>query len=229
MESYRMAVVKDYIDHTLLKAEATKTQVEKLCKEALDNHFATVCVNPSYVSRCVELLTDTDVKVCTVIGFPLGANKISVKRFEAKQAIEDGAKEIDYVLNIGAVKNGDFTLVENEMNDMASLKDENPELVVKCIFEICYLSPNEIKKLSKIARKTNLDFIKTSTGFGSGGATEEAVQSMIENSGENIKVKASGGIRTLKQFEVYTKLGVSRVGTSNGVDIVNGTQGLGDY
>ncbi|WP_301107469.1 deoxyribose-phosphate aldolase [Sporosarcina sp.] len=224
-----MTVVNEYIDHTLLKAEATKEQVEKLCREATEYHFAAVCVNPVYVTLCTEQLKETEVNVCTVIGFPLGANRVDVKKFEAERAIADGAQEIDYVLNISAVKNQDFDLVEDEMNEMAALKRKYPNIVLKCIFEICYLTSDEIIKLSTMAKDTELDFIKTSTGFGSGGATEEAVQIMDKYSGDKIKVKASGGVRTLKQFETYKKLGVSRIGTSNGVAIMNNTSGSQNY
>ena len=224
-----MTAIHEYIDHTLLKAEATKEQIEQLCKEASEHHFATVCVNPFYVPICVDLLKDTGVKVCTVVGFPLGANKLSIKRLEAEQAIEDGAEEIDYVLNISAVKNKDFLFVKEEMEALARLKEERPDVFVKCIFEVCYLTPAEIEELSILAKEVGLDFIKTSTGFGSGGATLEAVQLMVENSGEHVRVKASGGIRTRDQFQKYKELGVSRVGTSNGIAIISGTAGVQSY
>ena len=224
-----MKPINQYIDHTLLKPEATKEQIEQLCKEAIEHQFATVCVNPVYVPLCAKLLKNTPVKVCTVVGFPLGSNKLAVKRFEAEQAIEDGAEEIDYVLNISAVKNGDLLEVKEEMNAMAGLKKKYSGIVVKCIFETCYLSLSEIKQLSNLASKTELDFIKTSTGFGSGGATEEVVKVMAEFSGEKVEVKASGGIRTREQFQIYRDLGVSRIGTSNGIAIVSGAPSSEGY
>lgn len=221
--------ISSYIDHTLLKADATKEQVKELCQEAEVNHFATVCVNPDYVSYCSALLKDTDVKVCTVIGFPLGANPIEVKVFEAKLALEKGAEELDYVINISNVKNGEFDKVKEEMECITAVKSIHSDLIIKAIFEVCYLTDAEIAQVSEIAKEIGIDYVKTSTGFGSGGASENAVEVMKKTVGEKVKVKASGGIRTLEDAKKYIDLGVSRIGTSNGVSIVKGEVSTGSY
>lgn len=217
------------IDHTLLKADATNEQIEILCQEAVKYEFATVCVNPHYVSRSAKLLTNSKVKVCTVIGFPLGANKTLVKLFEMNQAVQDGAEEIDYVVNVSDVKNGDFHSVRMEMEQFLKIKEKYPNLTIKIILEVCYLTNDEISKISRIARECGIDYVKTSTGFGSGGATVESVQIMNELSGDQVKVKASGGIRTAEDAEKYLKIGVSRIGTSNGISIVSGTEATSTY
>lgn len=217
------------IDHTLLKADATNEQIEILCQEAVKYEFATVCVNPHYVSRSAKLLANSKVKVCTVIGFPLGANKTIVKLFEMNQAVQDGAEEIDYVVNVSDVKNGDFHSVRMEMEQFLKVKEKYPNLTIKIILEVCYLTNDEISKISRIARECGIDYVKTSTGFGSGGATVESVQIMNELSGDQVKVKASGGIRTAEDAEKYLKIGVSRIGTSNGISIVSGTEATSTY
>lgn len=216
--------LEKYIDHTLLKADASKAAIEKLCKEASENHFATVCINPVYVKKASELLQGTEVKVCTVIGFPLGATLTNVKIFEAKQALQDGAAELDYVLNIGDIKNGDFDNVKKEMATFLALKEDNPNLVIKVILETCYLTQEEVSKVCELAKETKIDFVKTSTGFGSAGATEEMVSLMKKIVGDEVEVKASGGIRTTADAKKYIKLGATRIGTSNGVGIVNLTE-----
>lgn len=218
-----------YIDHTLLKAEATKEHIEKLCQEAIENEFAAVCVNPHYVSYCASLLKESTVKVCTVIGFPLGANKTVVKVFEAGQAVKDGAEELDYVINISNVKNGEFEHVKLEMASILAIKNAHPNLVIKAIFEVCYLTDIELSTVSKIAKENGIDYIKTSTGFGSGGATEKAVRTMKEVAGESMEVKASGGVRTAEDAAKYIDLGVSRIGTSNGVSIIKGANPTESY
>ncbi|MDI7744161.1 deoxyribose-phosphate aldolase [Lysinibacillus fusiformis] len=216
--------LEKYIDHTLLKADASKAAIEKLCKEASENHFATVCINPVYVKKASELLQGTEVKVCTVIGFPLGATLTNVKIFEAKQALQDGAAELDYVLNIGDVKNGDFDNIKKEMAAFLVLKEDNPNLVIKVILETCYLTQEEVSKVCELAKEAKIDFVKTSTGFGSAGATEEMVSLMKKIVGDEVEVKASGGIRTTADAKKYIKLGATRIGTSNGVGIVNLTE-----
>lgn len=222
--------IASFIDHTLLKADATNEQIAMLCKEAADYEFATVCVNPHYVSRCAGLLAGTKVKVCTVIGFPLGANKTAVKLFEMEEAVRDGAQEIDYVINISDVKNGNFQAIKDEMSQFSKFKDKHPHLVIKVIFEVCYLTTDELIEVSKIAKDCGgIDYVKTSTGFGSGGATEESVKIMHAASGENVKVKASGGIRSAEDANKYVALGVSRIGTSNGVSIAGGSAATSDY
>ncbi|WP_328588998.1 deoxyribose-phosphate aldolase [Ureibacillus chungkukjangi] len=222
-ELHYMALEK-FIDHTLLKADASTAVIEKLCKEASDNHFATVCINPVYVKKASELLQDTEVKVCTVIGFPLGATLTNVKIFEAKQALQDGATELDYVINIGDIKNGEFNNVKKEMASFIALKEDNPNLVIKVILETCYLTSKEVSKVCELAKETKIDFVKTSTGFGPGGATEDTVSLMKKIVGDAVEVKASGGIRTTADAEKYIKLGATRIGTSNGVAIVNLTE-----
>ncbi len=222
--------LEKYIDHTLLKADATLNAIEKLCKEAAEYRFASVCINPAYVTKANELLKDSDVKVCTVIGFPLGANVTDVKIYEAKNALAEGATELDYVLNISDVKNGEFDRVQTEMAAFVGLKDDHPGLVIKAILETCYLTDLEIEKVCEIAKNTKIDFVKTSTGFGSGGATEEAVTLMKASVGSIVEVKASGGVRTKEDAEKYIQLGAVRIGTSNGVGIVsltNQTAGSG--
>lgn len=216
--------LEKYIDHTLLKADASKEDIKNLCKEASEHHFASVCINPTYVKRASELLQNTDVKVCTVIGFPLGATLTNVKIFEAKQALQDGATELDYVINISDIKNGDFDNVKKEMAAFIALKEDNPNLVIKVILEICYLTSEEISKICELAKVLKIDFVKTSTGFGTGGATEETVSFMKKIVGNEVEVKASGGIRTTADAKKYIELGATRIGTSNGVGIVNLTK-----
>lgn len=213
--------LEKYIDHTLLKADATLDAIEKLCKEAAEYRFASVCINPVYVTKASKLLKDSDVKVCTVIGFPLGANVTDVKIYEAKNALAEGATELDYVLNISDVKNGEFDRVQTEMAAFVGLKDDHPGLVIKVILETCYLTDLEIEKVCEIAKNTKIDFVKTSTGFGSGGATEEAVTLMKAFVGSIVEVKASGGVRTKEDAEKYIQLGATRIGTSNGVGIIS--------
>lgn len=213
--------LEKYIDHTLLKADATLDAIEKLCKEAAEYRFASVCINPAYVTKANELLKDSDVKVCTVIGFPLGANVTDVKIYEAKNALAEGATELDYVLNISDVKNGEFDQVQTEMAAFVGLKDDHPGLVIKVILETCYLTDLEIEKVCEIAKNTKIDFVKTSTGYGSGGATEEAVALMKASVGSKVEVKASGGVRTKEDAEKYIQLGATRIGTSNGVGIIS--------
>ena len=213
-----------YIDHTLLKAVASKSDIEKLCKEALKYDFASVCVNPANVKISHELLKDSNVKVCTVIGFPLGANTIETKVFETKNAIENGAKEIDMVINIAALKEMDLDYLEKELSEIKSACGEN--VLLKVIIETCYLNEEEKVSISKLVGKLNIDFIKTSTGFGIGGATLEDVKIMKDNIGENTKLKASGGVSDFETAKAYIDLGCKRIGTSNGIKIVTKDQSM---
>ncbi len=158
--------LQKYIDHTLLKADAPIEAIEKLCAEAAEHQFASVCVNPKYVKKASELLINTGVKVCTVIGFPLGANVTETKIFEAKLALEHGATELDYVLSVSDIKNGDFASVEAEMEAFVAIKEENQSIIIKVILETCYLTEEEVVKVCQIAKKVKIDFVKTSTGFG---------------------------------------------------------------
>ena len=206
-----------YIDHTLLKATATKAEITKLLEEAKEYHFKSVCVNPYYVSYAKEVLRDTDVLVCTVIGFPLGQNTTNVKVLETKDAILNGADEIDMVINIAAIKDKDDKLVETEIR---AIKEACGPRTLKVILETCYLTDEEIVRASKLAKKANADFVKTSTGFGSNGATIEAVKLMRETVGKTMGVKASGGIRSKEDMEKMIEVGATRIGASAGVKIM---------
>lgn len=212
------------IDHTLLKPTATAEQIKKLCSEAKEFGFASVCINPCYVPMAADMLKETDVRVCTVIGFPLGSSTTKAKIFEAQDAIENGAVELDYVLNVGDVLDDRYELVRQEMVRFAELRKKYTfPVLIKIILETCYLSEEQIVKVSEMARETGIDFVKTSTGFGTGGATIEQVRLMRETVGPEIGVKASGGIRERRTAEAMVQAGASRIGTSSGVEIVSGT------
>jgi deoxyribose-phosphate aldolase len=211
------------IDHTLLKAEASKDDIIKLCGEAKEYDFASVCVNPSYVAKSYELLKDTDVKVCTVIGFPLGATTTATKVFEAMEAIENGATELDMVINNGAVKSGDWDYVKRDISKLNAAVSEKGALL-KVIIETSLLSDEEKIKICEICKDINVGFVKTSTGFGTAGATAHDVSLMRKTVGENIGVKASGGIRDSNAAKEMVAAGANRLGTSAGVAIVTGTE-----
>ncbi|MDK2805583.1 MAG: deoxyribose-phosphate aldolase [Thermoanaerobacterium sp.] len=210
------------IDHTLLKADATDIQIKKLAEEAIEHGFASVCVNPCHVKYVADILKSSDIKVCTVIGFPLGANTVETKVFEAKEAILNGAHEIDMVLNIGKLKVGDYDYVKNEIEAVTRAAKSFGDIIVKVILETCYLSDEEKIKACKITVDAGADFVKTSTGFGSGGATVHDVELMRKTVGENFGVKASGGIRTAEFAREIVKAGANRIGTSSGIQIVKG-------
>lgn len=206
------------IDHTLLKPEATKAQVKKLCEKAVEYGFHSVCVNSSFVYYCAELLKDSDVKVCTVIGFPLGAMSTAGKAAEARAAVDDGADELDMVLHVGMIKSGDWEYVKQ---DIASVVEAaGGQALVKVILETCLLTDEEKEKACRICVETGADFVKTSTGFSTGGATAEDVALMRKTVGDKAGVKASGGIRTLADVKVMTEAGADRIGASAGVAIV---------
>ena len=204
-------------DHTLLKPEATSEQIKKLCLEARQYDFASVCVNPDFVSLAHKELEGTSVKVCTVIGFPLGANKTSVKVAEAKEAIEDGANEIDMVQNLSWAKEGRYDLIAKEVS---ALKDAVGGLVLKVILETCLLTKEEIRLCSIACKKGGCDFVKTSTGFSKGGASVEDVAIMREAVGPDLGVKASGGIHHYDEVEALVKAGATRIGASASVTIM---------
>ncbi len=206
-----------YIDHTLLKAYATKAEILNLCAEANKYNFKSVCVNPCYVEYVHELLKGTDVKICTVIGFPLGANVSEVKAFETTKAIADGADEIDMVINVGMAKDHDYDAL---YDDIKAVVDAANGVLVKVIIETCYLTDDEKVMACKMAVKAGADYVKTSTGFGTGGATKEDVLLMGKTVGANAKVKASGGIRDKKTFLDMIAAGASRVGCSAGCKIM---------
>lgn len=213
--------LNQYIDHTLLKPEASLEQIQKLCLEAKENQFYTVCVNSYYVKAAVEFLKGTDVKVCTVVGFPLGASTMETKRFEAMKAIAEGAKEIDMVLNISAVKSQAWQYVLDDMSSLAQVCHQQGALL-KVILETCLLSQEEKKMACELAVKAGVDFVKTSTGFSNSGATIEDVKLMKDIVGPKIGVKASGGIRNTETAKAMIEAGASRLGTSASVEIVNG-------
>lgn len=210
--------IASMIDHTILKPEASKSDIEKLCKEAKEYKFKAVCVNPFYVSLCKELLKGTDVKIATVIGFPLGANTKEVKAFEAKDAISNGADEVDMVINIGALKDGDLETVKEDIDEVVRVSKASVK--VKVIIETALLNKEEKIKACELVMHSEADFVKTSTGFSSGGATLEDVELMKSIVKDNIQIKASGGIRDLQTARDMIEKGASRLGTSSGVKIV---------
>lgn len=215
-----------YIDHTLLKPEATKEQIEKIIEEAKEYDFASVCVNPTWVKLATEELSGSDVKVCTVIGFPLGATTPEVKAFETKNAIENGADEIDMVINIGALKSGNLDLLEK---DIQAVVEASGEKLVKVIIETCLLTDQEKVLACQISQKAGADFVKTSTGFSTGGATVEDVALMRQTVGPDMGVKASGGARSYDDAQAFIKAGATRIGASSGVAIMKGETASGNY
>jgi len=210
--------IEKYIDHTLLAPQATKEQIKKICDEAAENHFASVCINPKHVAYCASLLKGTGVNVCTVIGFPLGANTSEIKAAEAKKAVEDGAQEVDMVIDIGAAKEHDYDHVQK---DVEAVRKATPsDHVLKVIIEACLLTDEEKVEVCKRCAAAKADFVKTSTGFSTGGATPEDVALMYKTVAPNLKVKAAGGIRDRVTAEKMIEAGASRLGTSHGVDIM---------
>jgi deoxyribose-phosphate aldolase len=216
-----------YIDHTLLKPEATADQIDTLCDEAMQYNFASVCINPTWVRRAATKLRGSGVVTCTVIGFPLGANTTAIKAMEARRALREGAREVDMVLNVGALKSGDFELVKEDIAQVAEAAHEVGGLC-KVILETSLLTDEEKVLASSIAKDAKADFVKTSTGFGSGGATVYDVALMRETVGPDMGVKASGGVRTVEDVEDMIAAGASRIGASAGVQIVSGDQGGND-
>ena len=209
--------MNEYFDSTLLKAISTTSDIEKLCRDAKEYKFKAVCINPCYVSLAKELLKDSDVKVCTVIGFPLGANTTYIKKEEVVDAISNGADEVDMVINVGALKDKNYDYVENEIKE---LREASRDKVLKVIIETCYLEEDEIIKMTEICNETKVDYIKTSTGFGTRGASIEDIEIINKYKNKDLKIKASGGIREKKDAEKYIELGVSRIGTSNAVKMM---------
>lgn len=207
-----------YIDHTNLKVDARKSDILRLCNEAIEYDFAAVCVHPYYVKYCKEILVNTGIKVCTVIGFPLGQNTTDTKIFETKDAIFNSADEIDMVINIAALKDQKYDYIKNEINEI--LKVCNGKLL-KVIIETCYLNNDEIIKITEICNETSTNFIKTSTGFGTRGASIEDIMIINKSKNKNLEIKASGGIKNIDDALNYINLGVSRIGTSSGVEILN--------
>lgn len=215
------------IDHTLLKPEATKEQIIRLCHEAKRHGFASVCINPTWVKTAAHELSGTDVLVCTVIGFPLGATTSETKAFETNNAIENGAREVDMVINIGALKSGDVELVERDIR--AVVEAAAGKALVKVIIETSLLSDEEKVRACQLAVKAGAGYVKTSTGFSGGGATVEDVALMRRTVGDKAGVKASGGIRDRETAEAMIEAGATRIGTSSGVAIISGQTGGADY
>ena len=215
-----------YIDQTILKPETTQEQVEKILSEAKEYDFASVCVNPTWVSLAAESLKDSDVKVCTVIGFPLGANTSAVKAFETEDAIANGADEIDMVINVGALKAGNDALV---LDDIKAVVDASGDKLVKVIIEACLLTDDEKVRACQLSKEAGADYVKTSTGFSTGGATVADVTLMRKTVGPDMGVKASGGARSYEDAIAFIEAGASRIGASSGVAIMNGAQADGDY
>lgn len=215
-----------YIDHTLLKPDASQEQIETLIEEAKKYDFASVCVNPTWVSFAAQALKATDVKVCTVIGFPLGANTPELKAFETSDAIQNGANEVDMVINIGALKSRNFDLVER---DIRAVVEAAKGTLVKVIIETCLLTDDEKVRACQLAQKAGADFVKTSTGFSTGGATVADVALMRKTVRPDMGVKASGGARSYEDALAFIKAGATRIGASSGVAIMEGDVANGDY
>ena len=216
--------VAGMIDHTLLKPDATKREIETLCREAKEFGFASVCVNPTWVATCARLVRGSSVAVCSVVGFPLGATTADTKQYETRRAIFDGAREIDMVINVGALKSGDLHLVESDIRAVTSACRET-NVLSKVIIETALLSNEEKVTACTLAKAAAADFVKTSTGFGPGGATAEDVALMRRIVGEDMGIKASGGVRTLEGVKAMVAAGATRIGASAGVRIVQQSQG----
>jgi deoxyribose-phosphate aldolase len=220
----RTGDVAAMIDHTLLKPDAARADIERLCREAAEYHFATVCVNPTWVALCARLLAGTDVGVCSVVGFPLGATTADVKHFETRRAIFDGAREIDMVINVGALKSGDLRTVEHDIEAVAAPCRESG-VASKVIIEAALLNDEEKVTACTLAKAAGADFVKTSTGFGPGGATIADVTLMRRVVGSEMGVKAAGGVKDLAGLKAMVAAGATRVGASAGVRIVQESRG----
>ena len=218
--------INKFIDHTLLKAFATSDEIRKLCEEAKKYNFKSVCVNPVHVSLAKECLEGSDVLVCTVIGFPLGANTKEIKAFETIDAIKNGADEIDMVINIGKAKEHDYTYIEDEIKMVVAASTGK---TTKVIIETCYLNDEEKMNCCLAAKKAKATFVKTSTGFGTGGATANDLRLMRETVGPDMGVKASGGIRNLDDLELMVENGATRIGASSGVAIMENSSSKNEY
>lgn len=224
MEKHELAKM---IDHTLLKPDTTQEMIDQLCKEAAENDFASVCVNPYWVKSSYDHLKDTNVKVCTVVGFPLGATTKEAKAYETTKSIEDGATEIDMVINIGALKSEQFDVVEQDIK--AVVEAAKGKALVKVILETGLLTNDEKVKACELSKSAGADYVKTSTGFGHGGATYEDIKLMRETVGPEMGVKASGGVRDFDGAMKMIEAGATRIGASSGIAIVNGLVGDTDY
>lgn len=210
--------VSNYIDHTNLSQTASKSDIENLCEEAVDNDFASVCVNPVFVPLASEILNSKNPKVCTVVGFPLGADSPEMKFAESRYLTHQGAEELDMVINISALKEGDNRFIQSEIEKVVDAADGN---CVKVIIETCLLTDEEKKIVSELAVNAGADFIKTSTGFSFSGATEEDIKLIRKKVGSDMGIKASGGIKSLTDLKILVKAGANRIGTSNAISIIN--------
>jgi len=219
--------IAKYIDHTLLKPDATLEQIERLCKEAVEYHFYSVCVNSNWVPECAKRLRGTDVKVCAVVGFPLGAMDSRSKSFEARHAIEQGAQEIDMVINVGALKSGDLKTVEEDIRWVR--RACRPGITLKVILETALLTDDEKVTACYIAKKAEADFVKTSTGFSSGGATVKDIALMRRTVGPKMGIKAAGGVRSFEDAKAMIEAGATRIGASSGIAIVTGKTSASSY
>lgn len=215
------------IDHTQLKPDTSEEKIAQIVKEAKENNFASVCVNPFWVSYCYERLKDTEVKVCTVIGFPLGATTTRTKAFETEEAINNGATEVDMVLNVGALKSKDYETVKKDIT--AVVDTAVNRALTKVIIETSLLTNDEKVEACELAKAAGADFVKTSTGFSGGGATVEDIKLMRETVGSELGVKASGGVRDRKTIDAMIDAGATRIGASAGVQIIAGEEGTSDY
>jgi len=218
------ADIAGYIDHTLLKPDATPQEIEKLCKEAREYHFAAVCINPPFVKQCAELLRGSGVQIATVVGFPLGTHTTATKVFETEQALVDGATEIDMVINVGELKAKHDDFVRNDIAEVVRVAHRAGALV-KVIIEAALLTDEEKVRASRLSKEAGADFVKTSTGFGPGGATTHDVALMRQTVGPNIGVKAAGGVKNLEQAQQMIVAGATRIGASAGVKIVQEARG----
>ena len=219
--------VAGMIDHTLLKQDGSEEQIKKLCKEARENRFCSVCVNPSYVPLCYEELRGSSVKVCTVIGFPLGATTTKSKIFEANEAIENGALEVDMVINVGKVKSRNWNYVKKDIADLVTAV--RGRAIVKVIIETCLLTEEEKIMACQLSKEAGADFVKTSTGFSTGGATAEDIALMRKTVGPTMGVKASGGIKSAETAKAMIAAGATRLGTSSGIEIIQGKASTSAY
>lgn len=215
------------IDHTILKPEATREAVTIICKEALEYNFASVCINPANIELAAELLKGSEVKVCTVIGFPLGASTKEVKAFETKDAIEKGAQEVDMVINIGKLKDKDYNYVKEDIK--AVVNEAKGKATTKVIIETCLLTEEEKVMACKLAKESGADFVKTSTGFSTGGATPEDIKLMRQTVGTELGVKASGGVRSLEDAMIVIENGATRIGASASIAICEGQKSNSNY
>ena len=226
-KNFRIMLTGSYIDHTLLKQDATVKQIDQLCNEAVEHKFATVCIQPCHVKYVSQKYP---IRVCTVIGFPLGATTTQTKVFECQQALNDGAEDIDMVINIGKVKDGDYDYVKNEIEQLAKVVHASGEnKILKVIIETCLLNETEKQKLCQIVGDAGADFIKTSTGFSTGGATLDDIKLLRQYSPKNVQVKASGGVRDGNFARELIQAGATRLGTSSGVALMKDIPSTSNY